>query len=106
MKTLFKLIAALVFILTAFASKSQTNQPGQEKVPLIDRSLFFDNPEITNGQLSPDGKYISFLKAYNGILNIWVKKFDEPFDKARRLTNLERPAAGYFWTYDGQYILY
>ncbi len=39
-------------------------------------------------------------------MNIWVKKFDEPFLNAKRLTNLERPSAGYFWTYDGKYILY
>lgn len=78
----------------------------QNEVPVIDRSVFFDNPEISGGQLSPDGKFISFLKEHNGILNIWVKKFDEPFASAKRLTNLERPSAGYFWTYDGKYILY
>lgn len=74
--------------------------------PLLDRDLFFGNPEISGGQLSPDGKYISFMKAYNGIMNVWVKKFDESFDKAKPITDSKRPLYGYFWTKDGKYILY
>ena len=50
--------------------------------PLIDREVFFGDPEIAGGQISPDGKYISFLKTYKGHLNIWVKAIDEPFDAA------------------------
>jgi dipeptidyl aminopeptidase/acylaminoacyl peptidase len=74
--------------------------------PLLDRQLFFGNPQISGGQLSPDGKVISFLKEYNGIMNIWVKAFDEPFDKARPLTDSPRPLYGYFWSEDGKYVLY
>ena len=77
-----------------------------QKTPLLDRDLFFGNPEISGGQLSPDGQWISFMKSYNGIMNIWIKKFDEPFEKARPLTDSSRPLYGYFWTDDSQYILY
>ena len=42
--------------------------------PLIDRELFFDDPEISGGQISPDGKFISFRKPYKGVANIWVKR--------------------------------
>jgi len=73
---------------------------------LIDRDLFFGNPEISGGQLSPDGKYVAFMKEYNGIMNIWVKEFDATFDEARPLTDSERPLYGYFWSGDGKYILY
>lgn len=74
--------------------------------PIIDRDLFFGNPEIAGGQLSPDGNFITFMKAYNGILNIWIKKFDEDFDSARLLTKSERPIYSYFWSYDSKYLLY
>jgi len=77
-----------------------------QDTPLIDRELFFGNPEISGGQLSPDGKWISFLKEYDGIMNIWVKEFDKPFDTAKPLTDSKRPLYGYFWSRDGQYILY
>jgi len=74
--------------------------------PLIDRDLFFGNAEISDGQLSPDGHYISFMKAYNGIENVWVKRFDEPFEKARPVTATPRPLYAYFWTRDGKYIVF
>lgn len=88
-----------------FAQSGKTTT-GKKEIPLIPRELFFDNPEVFNSQISPNGKYISFLKANKGIMNIWVKKIDEPFDKARPLTASKEPVGGYFWTDDGKYILY
>ncbi|MCG6156591.1 S9 family peptidase [Rubinisphaera margarita] len=78
----------------------------QAETPLLDRELFFGNPQISSGQLSPDGKFISFMKPYQGIMNVWVKEFAEPFDKARPLTDSKRPLYGYTWTEDGRYILF
>jgi dipeptidyl aminopeptidase/acylaminoacyl peptidase len=94
-----------VFIITVNVAVAQTKTNSTE-TPILDRELFFGNPEIAGGQLSPDGKYISFMKEYEGIMNIWVKKIDEPFEKARPLTNSKRPMQGYFWSYDGKYVLY
>jgi dipeptidyl aminopeptidase/acylaminoacyl peptidase len=75
--------------------------------PVIEREIFFSNPEILGGQLSPNGKYISFLKPLDGIMNIWVKGIDEPFDKARPVTaDKDRSIFGYFWSQDSQYLLY
>src|ERR1044071_665481 len=94
-----------VLAMQACMANAQT-KAAKEPIPLIERELFFDNPEIAGSQLSADGKMVSFLKANNGILNIWVKKFDEPFDKARPLTASKEPMSGYFWTHDGKYILF
>ncbi len=99
MKT--KKLFFLILVLLSLQVFSQQNN-----VPIIDREIFFGNPEIAAGQLSPDGQWISFLKEYNGIMNIWAKKFDESFDKAKPLTNNERPIGGYFWTYDSKNILF
>ncbi len=96
----------ILTMLTLFTLLIATVNAQQNKAPIIDREIFFGNPEIAAGQLSPDGHWISFLKEYDGIMNIWVKKFDEPFDKARPLTNNERPIGGYFWTYDSKNILF
>ncbi|MDQ3713207.1 MAG: S9 family peptidase [Acidobacteriota bacterium] len=75
--------------------------------PLIDRELLFGNPEIAGAQLSPDGKFIAFRKPYKGTMNIWGKRADEPFEKARPLTNsTARPIPGSFWSQDGKYILF
>ena len=75
-------------------------------IPLLDRELFFGNPQVASGKLSPDGKFISFMKPYQGIMNVWVKEFAEPFEKARPLTDSTRPPYGYTWTDDGKYILF
>lgn len=78
-----------------------------QKVPLIDRAVFFDNPEIAGGQVSPDGKWMSFVKTHKGVMNIWVKALDAPFEAAKPVTaDTTRPIRGYFWTWDSQYILY
>jgi dipeptidyl aminopeptidase/acylaminoacyl peptidase len=75
--------------------------------PLLDRELFFGNPEIAGAQLSPDGQYIAFLKPWQDTRNIYVKKTGEPFAKARLLTSeSRRPIPGFFWSRDSRLILY
>ncbi|MDQ3633325.1 MAG: S9 family peptidase [Acidobacteriota bacterium] len=101
MKKIILFIALLTIILTLNLSLFA------QLPPLVNRDVFFDNPEITNSQISPDGKYISFLKPYQDTLNIWVKKTDEDFSKARPLTDrTDRPVRSYFWSRDGKYILF
>jgi len=81
--------------------------PNTGMPPLIDRELFFGDPEIAGGQISPDGKYVSFLKPFNGTRNVWVKKIDEPFESARPITaDTKRPISGYFWSRDSKFILF
>jgi dipeptidyl aminopeptidase/acylaminoacyl peptidase len=75
--------------------------------PILDRELFFGNPEIAGAQLSPDGKWTAFLKPWNETRNVWVKKTGEPYDKARLVTTEpKRPVAGFFWSRDSKYILF
>ncbi len=92
----------LMLIFTAAASAQREKAP-----PLIDRELFFGNPEISGAEISPDGKYIAFLKPYKGTRNIWIKTVEEPFEKARHVTNdARRPIPNFAWSADGKYILF
>lgn len=78
-----------------------------ETAPLIDRTLFFGDPQYTGAQISPDGAYITFRKQYEGVMNIWIKGVNEDFEEARPLTaDKERPVRSYFWSHDSRYILY
>jgi dipeptidyl aminopeptidase/acylaminoacyl peptidase len=78
-----------------------------QQPPIIDRALFFGEIQISGAQISPDGQWITFLKPYKGTRNIWVKKANEPFDKARPLSaESQRPVRGYFWSRDSKYVLY
>ena len=95
-------LAGLVFSPAVRAAKSAEAAP-----PLLDRELFFGDPEISGAQISPDGRFISFIKPLDKTRNIWVKGTDEPFDKARPLTaDTTRPIPAYFWSRDSKLILY
>lgn len=91
----------------AFAAEDPAAERLANLPPLIDRQLFFGDPEISGAQLSPDGKWISFRKPYQGVMNVWVKAVDEPFDAAKPLTaDRKRPLGGHFWTEDSRYVLF
>ncbi len=93
----------LCFLLCALgASVSEAALP-----PLLDRTLFFGDPEISSAQISPDGQYIAFSKPLNKTRNVWVKKTEEPFTAARPLTaDKTRPIPAFFWSRDSKYILF
>src|SRR5438105_2362753 len=104
MKTCFAVFCLLCGLATMLPSQ---NRPSTQQglPPLIDRELLFGNPEIAAAQLSPDGKYLAFVKPWKGTINVWVKKAAEPFSAARLLTTeAKRPIAGYFWTKDSKYV--
>ena len=97
----FAFVGLAALVMNTYA-KNNDSMP-----PLIDREIFFGNPEIMGGQLSPDGEWITFIKPYKGVRNIWIKKAEEPFENARPLTASEaRPIPDYFWSRDGKYLLY
>ena len=77
-----------------------------DKSHLIDRELFFGNPALASPQVSPDGRWVAFLKERNGILNIHLAGWGQPVESARPLTDeKERPPAGFTWTRDSRYLL-
>ncbi|MEM7020064.1 MAG: hypothetical protein AAF512_22330, partial [Pseudomonadota bacterium] len=79
----------------------------EQMPPLIERHIFFGDPKIAGSSISPDGKLIGLIKPYNGVMNIWVKGTDEPYDAARPMTaDTERPVTSYSWSEDSRYILY
>src|SRR5205085_10880214 len=44
---------------------------------------------------------------FKGTRNVWVKRTEEPFEKAKPVTaDTTRPIPGYFWSRDGKYILF
>jgi len=93
-------------------SSTTAQTPSLGLPPLIDRAIFFDDPEISGAQLRPDGKWLTFMKPYStdpaqeGERNIWIKAIEEDFAAARPLTANDRPIPGYFWSHDAKYIMY
>lgn len=57
---------------------------------------YFRNPQQTAYQLSPDGRYVSFMASYHDRMNVFVKKIGEA--EATQITfETERSVAGYMW---------
>ena len=95
-------VAALACLPARAESSAQSGLP-----PIIDRQLLFGDPEITGAELSPDGRYLAFLKPWKETRNIWVKRVGEPFAAAHLLTTeTKRPIPFFLWSRDGKYILY
>ena len=93
------LTLGVMILSTAFASA--------QLPPLLGRELFFGDPEISRAQISPDGNFISFIKPFKNVRNIWVKKTAEPFETARPVTaDTARPVMQYFWSRDSKLLLY
>ncbi|HEY6089445.1 MAG TPA: alpha/beta fold hydrolase [Gemmatimonadaceae bacterium] len=107
MRTVFVSRRWALALAIAFASPLALPAQNGKLPPLIDRELFFGNPEISGAQISPDGRYISFLKPYKDSRNVWVKRTQDPYSAARLITNdVKRPVTQYFWSRDGKYILF
>ncbi|WP_435418331.1 S9 family peptidase [Parerythrobacter aurantius] len=74
--------------------------------PLIPRDHLFGNPTRAAGQISPDGKWLSWLAPRDGVLNIWMAPSADP-EAARPMSNdTERPIREYFWAPDSRSLLY
>jgi dipeptidyl aminopeptidase/acylaminoacyl peptidase len=109
MKNLIEGLLCLALAASSPAAQStkDTKDSAVGLPPIIDRELIFGNPEIAGAQLSPDGKFLAFLKPWKDTRNIYVKGVNEPFEAARLLTTeTKRPIPEFLWTRDGKYILY
>ena len=73
---------------------------------LVDRELYFGNPDKIQVRISPDGKYFSYRAPVNGVMNIWVAPIDNP-DGAQPITqDTLRGIQSYQWSYKSGNILY
>jgi len=101
-RSFVSLLILSALLLVALAAPVWAQSP-----PLIDRELFFGDPEIAGAQISPDGAFIAFIKPFKGTRNIWVKKTADPFTNAKPITaDTKRPIPTYFWSRDSKYILF
>ena len=91
--------------LLAIALIAFSTLPAAAQAPLIPRDAFFGNPARTRVRISPDGRFISYLAPFEGVLNVWVRPIDGGND--RPVTRSEdRPIRTYLWAENGQQILY
>ena len=108
MKKLFLTLftAALAVPTLAAAQAAGPAAEAVAKVTLIPRSSLFGNPEKTQGRISPDGKYISFIAPRDGVLNVWLAERGK-LDAAKPITHdQKRGIRQHFWAYDNKHVLF
>ena len=91
------LVASLLLVPVAHAAA--------QLPPLIPVEHFFDSPQITWGQISPDGRWLSYLKPYRDKLNIFVRAAAGG-DERRLTADTVRPINEYYWSADGGKLIY
>jgi dipeptidyl aminopeptidase/acylaminoacyl peptidase len=104
MTRLWLMVPLATLTLTACEAGQQATAAG-ELPPIIPLTHFFDNPEIAGAQISPDGQYLSYLKPYEGKLNVHVRRFGSQEERVMTRDTV-RPVTSYFWSADGSKLLY
>ena len=78
----------------------------QTAAPLIEREKLFGNPTRAGGQISPDGKWLSWRAPHDGVMNVWIAPVSDP-SAARLMTkSTDRPIQEYFWSPDSRSLMY
>ena len=92
---------------TAATPAAPTAKPiALDDVELIPRDALFGNPERAGVQLSPDGRYLSWLAPVDGTMNVWVAPADDPGAAKAVTQDAARGIRNYFWSYQPGTLLY
>jgi dipeptidyl aminopeptidase/acylaminoacyl peptidase len=92
----FKYLLAVAFILTLFSCKNKVRQ-----IPIVD---FFRTPEKSFYKISPDGKYVSYLKPYKDKQNLFIQSLADGKEHMATSFNDYSIRPDYFWTYNDQLV--
>lgn len=78
----------------------------QPDATLPPRKAYSGNPDYAAVQLSPDGRYLSYLAPLDGVMNVWVAPLDAPARAEPLTRSRERPIRQYFWAEDDRHLLF
>lgn len=90
-----------LFVLCAFFVAACGSNDNAGKIPV---KTFFKPPETSTFRISPDGKYLSFLKDYEGKRNIFIKKVNG--DSLTQITFFTKQSVKeYYWAGSSRLVL-
>lgn len=107
----FLCILILSLISTVFFSNShllhsQEISTISKSIPLIPRETFFAQaPEDIAVKISPNGKKISFLRVYEGVLNVWTQNIEDK-QEAIPATKSKDSIFRYYWAKNNEQLLF
>src|ERR1700754_555601 len=92
----FRYLLTVAFILTLCSCKNKVRQ-----IPIVD---FFRTPEKSFYKISPDGKYVSYLKPYKDKQNLFIQSLADGKEHMATAFNDYSIRTDYFWTYNDQLV--
>ena len=106
----FRLPLLTLALAASFPFAAEAAQPAAAltvgDTPLIPRAALFGNPVKSGAQLSPDGKWLSWMAPVAGVMNVWVAPSDKP-QQGRALTDAkDRPIPTHFWSGNSDQVLF
>ena len=76
-----------------------------ELPPLIPREVLLGNPDKASPQISPDGRRLTYIAPYEGVLNVWVRTIGSNDDRVIT-KDRKRGIRAYFWAANNRQIIY
>ena len=76
-----------------------------EPPPLLPVEQLFASAAAFNAQVSPDGRWVAYLRPFRGKMNVHVRRLGSNTDRVVT-RDTTRPIESYRWSADGQRILY
>lgn len=73
---------------------------------LIDRTELFGNPVASQGRISPDGEWVSWIAPDEGVMNVWVAPADQPTQGKAVTDDRHRGISNHFWSTDSRYVMF
>lgn len=73
---------------------------------LIDRSELFGNPVASQGRISPDGEWVSWIAPDDGVMNVWVAPASDPSNGKVVTDDRHRGISNHLWSVDSKYVLF
>jgi len=73
---------------------------------LIDRSDLFGNPVASQGRISPDGEWVSWIAPDEGVMNVWVAPASNPSSGTVVTDDRHRGISNHLWSVDSKYVLF
>lgn len=92
-------ILLLIYAITFLCTCKQKAAP----IPVID---FFKTPEKVAYRISPDGKYISYLKPYKDKQNLFIQSLSSGKEQMATTFTDYSIRGDYFWTYNNEIVFF
>ncbi|MBS0288643.1 MAG: S9 family peptidase [Proteobacteria bacterium] len=106
----FKLLAAFIATATLFFGEIALAKDQQQTQTYISRDILFTSPEVMAIKISPDSKFLAYVKAEpTGVMNLYICETSKcsNTNSLKQVTHFKTPEIyRFFWTNDSKHIVF